>query len=109
MKTPTAERLTAAGLARVSHAELRREAQAALERGEEVRLLEGRSEGQPVQTVVLGRQGKAGQSLGQTALWGDWLDGRLHTADGGHMLDRDGRCTCQACDLAAGYFGDDDE
>lgn len=109
MKTATAQTLTAEGLARVAHAELRAEAQAALDRGEEVRLVEGTSEGQLVQTVVLGAKGRAGQSLGSTVLWGEWLDGRLHTASGGHMMDHDGRCTCQACDLAAGYFGDDDE
>jgi len=109
MRAPSGEALSAGTLARVSHPELRREAEAALGRGEEVRLLEGRSEGQPVQTVVLGAEGRAGQSLGATVLWGEWLDGRLHTAGGGHMMDCDGRCTCQACDLAAGYFGDDDE
>ncbi|MGC4114604.1 MAG: hypothetical protein QM765_08340 [Myxococcales bacterium] len=109
MKAPDSQPLTLQGLARIAHADLRREAQASLERGEPVRLIEGSCEGQAVQTVVLTKQGRAGQSLGANLLWGDWLDGRLHTELGGHMMDRDGRCTCQACDLASGYFGDDDE
>ncbi|MGC4114603.1 MAG: hypothetical protein QM765_08335 [Myxococcales bacterium] len=56
-----------------------------------------------------GALGRSGQSLGANLLWDEWLDGRLHTEAGGHTMDRDGRCTCQACDLAAGYFGGDAE
>jgi len=102
--------LIAATLDRVQHPELRREAGAALSRGADVRLLEGRSEGALVQTVVFpGEAGRAGQSIGSGLMWGEWVGGKLHSADGCHMFDADGRCLCQACDLAAGYFGDDDE
>jgi hypothetical protein len=101
--------LSATSLGRIQHPELRREAEAALSRGEPVRLFEGKSEGAAVQTVVLGDAGRAGQSVGSGATWGEWVGGRLHTPDANHAFDTDGRCLCQACDLAAGYFGDDDE
>ena len=96
-------KLTEARLLDVKHPDLRREAAAALARGEEVRLIEGKA-----QTVVLGSP-RAGQALGSTVVWGEWRAGWLHLEQGNHRLDADGVCTCPACETAAGLCGDDDE
>lgn len=109
MKVPAGERLDPRSIARIRHPELRRAAQEALARGEEVRLLVAEGEAGRVETLIWPGSARAIQSAGSRALWGQWHGERLHTADGGHLLSADGTCVCEACELAAGYFGDDDE
>lgn len=90
------------------HPVLRAEAEAALARGEAVRLVEGGSGGARVETVILAG-GRAGQSSGEHVLRGTWTGARLATDQGGHLLDADGGCFCRDCEAAQGYCVDDDE
>lgn len=95
-------------LERIRHPALRAEAEAALARGEPVRLVVGGAQGARVETVVAGG-GRAGQSGGSHVMRGIWTAGRLATDAGGHLLDADGVCFCRDCEAAQGYCVDDDE
>jgi hypothetical protein len=100
--------ITARTLGRVRHAALRADAEAALARGEPVRLVEGGAGGARVETVVVGG-GRAGQSAGAHVTRGVWTGARLAADAGGHLLDADGVCFCRDCEAAQGYCVDDDE
>jgi hypothetical protein len=100
--------VTGSTLVRIRHPELRADAEAALARGEAVRLVEGGAEGARVETVVVGG-GRAGQSAGGHVIRGVWTGARLAADAGGHLLDADGVCFCRDCEAAQGYCVDDDE
>jgi hypothetical protein len=101
--------VTAQTLDRITHAVLRAEAEAALNRGESATLHAGRGEdGAVVETLVLST-GRAAQTTGGYVHRGTWSGARLHTDAGCHALDRDGACFCRDCEMAGGYCVDDDE
>jgi hypothetical protein len=101
--------LTAGTLARITHAVLRAEAEAALARGESAALLTGRGEGGGVIETLVLSTGRGAQTAGLTVHRGTWSGGRLHTDAGCHALDADGACFCRDCETAGGYCVDDDE
>jgi hypothetical protein len=100
--------ITARTLDRIRHPPLRAEAEAALGRGEAVRLLSGGADGAIVETLVAST-GRAAQSSGRHVSRGVWSGDRLLTDAGGHALDADGGCFCRDCETAGGHCVDDDE
>lgn len=101
--------VTAGALARIRHAALRAEAEAALRRGETPALLAGRGEGGAVVETLVLPGGRAAQTAGGHVHRGTWSGGRLHTDQGCHALDLDGACFCRDCEMAGGHCVDDDE
>jgi hypothetical protein len=101
--------VTADTLARIGHAVLRADAEAALGRGDSVTLLTGRGEGGVVVETLVASSGRAAQTAGEYVHRGTWSGGRLHTDAGCHALDRDGACFCRDCEMAGGHCVDDDE
>jgi hypothetical protein len=95
-------------LRRIRHAPLRAEAQAALARGERVRLLATEAGEERVETLLLGSR-RAAQCSGTSVVRGEWTGERLLTDDGGHALGADGACFCRDCEMAGGFCVDDDE
>jgi hypothetical protein len=101
------ETITARTLGGIRHETLRADAEAALGRGEAVRLLRGGAGG-AVETLVLA-SGRAAQSGGSHVIRGVWSGERLLTDAGGHALGTDGGCFCRDCEMALGHCVDDDE
>jgi hypothetical protein len=103
-----ARELTREGLASVRSADLRQAAAEALARGERALLVTvpGADE---VETLVLPDAGRAAQSTGGRAIWGEWREDRLHVDQGDHVFAPDGSCVCRECEAAADLLGEDAE